>query len=120
MSLLDDFKVRFQNDEKLDLPAIEDDWDSLDPQYKCYYGGVYGTDECTDEAIYNLIAHLWLAENNDSTSPIKDEASKSWGSESITYTQTDETSGMYSFFNSSIYGQRYLRIISPNRGGYFV
>tara|TARA_R100000655_G_scaffold15789_3_gene34806 strand:+ start:10598 stop:10960 length:363 start_codon:yes stop_codon:yes gene_type:complete len=120
MSLLDDFKVRFQNDSKLDLVAIENDWASLDPIWNCYYCFNYGQDSCTDEAIFNLIAHLWLAESSSKTSPIKPTQSKSVGSVSVTYNASDDASNNTLFYNTTIYGQRFLRLSMKNRGGYFV
>lgn len=120
MSLLDDFKARFANDEKLDLVAIENDWASLDPIWHCYYCFEYGQDACTDEAIYNLIAHLWLAESSSKTSPIKSTQSKSVGSVSVSYTPSNDNSNNTLFYSTSIYGQRFLRLSMKNRGGYFV
>lgn len=120
MSLLDDFKVRFANDSRLDLVAIEADWASLDPVWMCYYCFEYGQDDCTDEAIFNLIAHLWLAESSSKTAPIKSIASKSVSSVSVSYTASNDSSNNTLFFNTSIYGQRFLRIASQRMGGFFV
>jgi len=120
MSLLDDFKERFKNDSKLDLDAIEADWDSLDPEWYCYYCCEYGQNPCDDEAIFNLIAHLWLLESSSKTSPIKSTQSKSVGSVSVSYTPSNDNSNNTLFYSTSIYGQRFLRLIMGNRGGYFV
>lgn len=120
MSLLDDFKVRFANDSKLDLVAIENDWASLDPVWQCYYCEEYGADSCTDEAIFQLIAHMWLIESKPNPSPNKGVASKSWGSESTTYAQVDGSSRMEDYFNSTVYGQRFYQITRSNRGVFFV
>ena len=120
MSLLDDFKERFKNDSKLDLDAIEADWGSLDPEWYCYYCFEYGQNACTDEAIFNLIAHLWLLESASKTSPVKDAQSKSVGSVSISYAAIDGMSANDAFYSTSIYGQRFLRLSMKNRGGYFV
>ena len=120
MSLLDDFKTRFENDPKLDLALIEADWASLDPIWNCYYCFEYGQNACTDEAIFNLIAHLWLAENATKTAPIKSAASKSVGSVSVSYTPSNDSSNNTLFYSTSIYGQRFLRIASQRMGGYVV
>lgn len=120
MALLDDFKTRFANDSKLDLVAIEADWASLDPIWNCYFCFDYGQNDCTDEAIFNLIAHLWLAENTTKTSPIKSTSNKSVGSVSVAYTQSNDSSNNTLFYSTSIYGQRFLRLTMGNRGGFFV
>ncbi len=120
MSILDDFKTRFAKDCKLDLVKIEACWSALDPIWECYYCFEYGADACKDEAILNLIAHLWTVEDASSTSPIKGVASQSWQSESITFSTSSDDSDMRTFFNTSVYGQRFLRLIHSNQGGYFV
>jgi hypothetical protein len=120
MSILDDFKTRFAKDCKLPLDEIEACWSTLDPNWYCYYCFEYGANDCTDEAILNLIAHLWTVENASSTAPIKGVASKSWQSESVTYATSSDDSDMRTFFNTSIYGQRFLRLIHSNQGGFFV
>lgn len=120
MSILDDFKARFEKDCKLDLEAIEACWNTLDPIWKCYYCFEYGQNDCTDEAILNLIAHLWIVESSQSTASMKGVSSKSWGGESVTYSPSSDDSDMRTFFNTSVYGQRYLRLIYHNQGGYFV
>ena len=120
MSLLDDFKARFANDERLDLDAIENDWASLDPVWHCYYCFEYGQDPCTDEAIFNLIAHLWISESSSSLSPVKSTQSKSVGSVSVSYNASSMNDPNYQFFAGSIYGQRFWNIASSRMGGFFV
>ena len=120
MALLDDFKTRFANDGRLDLAAIEADWASLDPQWKCYYGCEFGANDCGDEAIFNLIAHLWIAESSTKATPMKGVDSKSVGSVSVSFSTSGDNSERALFFNTSIYGQRFLRITSSRMGGFFV
>ena len=121
MALLDDFKVRFANDTKLDLTAIEANWATLDLVWECYYGVQYGSNSCDDEAIFQLIAHLWIAEKQtNNTSPLREVQSKSVGSVSGTYTTTSENSPFFAFFNTSIYGQRFLQLTQKNRGVFYV
>jgi len=120
MSLLDDFKVRFANDKKLNLAAIEADWASLDPIWNCYYCFDYGQNACTDEAIFNLIAHLWIVESKSKASPIKSIASKSVAALSTSYTPGNDSSSNTLFYSTSIYGQRFMRIASQRMGGFFV
>ena len=120
MALLDEFKTRFANDERLDLVVIEADWSSLNPQWKCYYGCEFGDNDCGDEAIFNLIAHLWISESSTKATPMKGVDSKSVGSVSVSFSASSDNSERALFFNTSIYGQRFLRITSTRIGGRFV
>jgi len=120
MSLLDDFKARFANDENLDLTEIENNWQAYDPVWQCYYCVEYGVNACQDEAIYQLIAHMSASEESDTGAPIKGVQSKSWGSESVTYGQVNNTGEYYSWLNSTKYGQRFYILTLSNQGGFFV
>jgi len=127
MALLDDFKARFANDPNLDLVAIENNWQAYDPVYMCYFCYQYPTgNDCKNEAIFQLIAHMSLVEGDgvigggSGISPSKGVASKSWGSESVTYGTVSDESSFYNYFNSTKYGQRFLMIIRSNQGAFFV
>ncbi len=88
----------------------------------CYYNKPFGTDTCTDESIFLVIAHLITLDQKSTTntSSVKDVASKSVEGVSITYATTGNTSESDAFFNSTVYGQKFLQINRFNHGGVFV
>ena len=88
----------------------------------CVYDKPFGSDTCTDESIFLVIAHLiTLAEKSTtSTAATKDVASKSVEGVSITYVATGSTSESDLFFNSTTFGQSFLQINRFNHGGVFV
>ena len=115
MALIDDFKTRFP---QLDTAAIDVLWASLEASWPCYYGFEYGSNACTDEAILNLIAHLFVVEQESQTSSgsQKDISSQSVGSVSVTYSGGSVDSSSIQFFNTTIYGQKFLMLIKNRMG----
>jgi len=115
MALIDDFKTRFPEfaDSVVDqyIPILE-------PVWPCYYGRAYV--ECNKEAILNLIAHLITINSSASSAPAKDVASKSVGSVSVSYVATQSASELFTFFNSTKYGQFFWLLTSRFRGPRFV
>lgn len=117
MALIDDFKTRFPEFNSIEVdtyfPLIENTWD-------CYYGGSY-TNECDQEAILNLLAHLFVDETTSGTESNKVIQSKSVGSVSVSYANNTYSGGeRYDFFSSTKYGKRFLMLTQKNKGAYFV
>ena len=115
MALIDDFKARFP---QFDTALVDTLWSSLEASWPCYYGFEYGNNDCTDEAILNLIAHLFVIEKESQTSngSQKDIESQSVGSVSVTFSGGAGDSANAQFFNVTIYGQKFLMLIKNRRG----
>jgi hypothetical protein len=117
MSLTDDFIARFP---ELDAIKAADIIPTLTTVWPCYYGGDYAQ-ECDQEAILNLLAHLFLSETKASTGSTKGVASKSVRGLSVSYVAASGGSGEeHDFYASSKYGQRFLMLTRTNSGGVFV
>ena len=115
MALIDDFKARFPQFDPADVDTL---WSSLETSWPCYYGFEYGNNDCTDEAILNLIAHLFVIEQDSATSngPSKDISSQSVGNVSVTFSSGSGDSANSQFFNTTIYGQKFLMLIKNRIG----
>lgn len=115
MALIDDFKARFP---QLDPVCVGSMWPSLGVSWPCYYCFEYGVSACTDEAILNLIAHLFILEqgSQESSGSNKDISAQSVGSVSVTYAGGGSASQNTQFFNTTIYGQKFLMLIKNRRG----
>ena len=115
MALIDDFKARFP---QFDAAAIDSLWSSFEASWPCYYGFEYGNNACTDEAIFNLIAHLFVIEQESQTSngAKKDISSQSVGNVSVTYSGGGSDSSNVQFFNTTVYGQKFLMLIKNRMG----
>lgn len=115
MAILDDFKARFPllNETQVDaiLPALIDSYD-------CFYGGPY--EDCGVEITLQLLAHLFVLDTTPGNSPSRLQSSKSVGSISVGYEASNPEGQNQSFFGTTKYGQRYLMLISPSMGGFFV
>jgi hypothetical protein len=118
MALIDDFKTRFP---EFDTSDVDTYLPGLESVYQCYHGATYGTAECDDEIILNLLAHLMVTSSlNSSTTPSQGVASESVGSVSVSYLTIPINSRNDVFFMSTKYGQMYLQLTAKNAGGYFV
>ncbi len=115
MALIDDFKARFP---QFNTDTVDTLWSSLEASWPCYYCFEYGNNDCTDEAILNLIAHLFVIEKASLTSngPDKDISSQSVGNVSVTYSAGSGDSRNTQFFNTTIYGQKFLMLIKNRMG----
>lgn len=119
MALIDDFKDRFPNFSGSDIDNV---FSFLEAEYKCYYNYEYGFSSCSDQAILNLLAHLFILNQSQSESsdPIKEMQSVSDGTASITYQQRQLGSDVQDYFNTTIYGQKFLQMTRLSGVGFFV
>lgn len=105
MALIDDFKARFPqfDDALVDqiFPIIENVW-------QCYFDAEY--EGCCQEAILQLLAHLFVIETNTDNGPILQKASTTVGSVSESYISESNKSANEIWFGSTKYGQAFLRI----------
>lgn len=67
-----------------------------------------------------LLAHLLTIDVSTGSVSIKNVASQSVGSVSESYVASSSTGGLYDFFGSTKYGQRFLLLTSHSRGPRFV
>lgn len=118
MALIDDFKTRFP---QFDSVKVDELWPFIDAQWKCYFGASYGIKDCDDEAILNLIAHLFTSELNSESSNAsqKDIASQSVGSVSVTFGTGATEDSLNQWLNTTIYGQRFLILTMNSSLGAF-
>ena len=111
-----DFLDRFPN---FDTTQVNDKWPVLSKIWPCYYPNTdYGIDDCDDEAILNLVAHLFVTEISQSDAAFKDIQSQSVGSVSVSYNNNGSNISK-EFFNSTKYGQRFLQLIRARQGAVF-
>lgn len=110
----DDFSARFPppifsaGDVTLYLPILE-------PIYPSYYGFSYNDE--TKETTLNLIAHLIINERDGSAFGEQVVASKSADGVSTSFVASINTSTDAEFFNTTKYGQRFLRLKAGGYGG---
>ena len=117
MALIDDLKTRFPT---LDTTAIDTYIPLYENNYKCYYNAEYGSNDCDDEIILNLLAHLIQVNvNQDDGDSIKQIGSESVGSVSTSYVVAPLDNND-KFWTSTLYGQTYKMLLSKNMGAYFV
>lgn len=122
MALIDDFKARFPT---FNTTTVDSIFPLLEPEYPCYFDRTYGDNDCDDAAILMLLAHLFVVETSatytgtgGNAAAIRSEQSKSVGSVSVSYDAiTQSGGGLYDFFRTTSYGQRFLRMIAKYRGG---
>lgn len=111
MALIDDFKARFPEFPTADadtyIPILETVWPS-------YYGGEYDSNQ---EIVLNLVAHLIIGERETNPAPNQNVASQSVGSVSVSYKQSSQVGVNDDFFNTTKYGQRFLRLTASQFGG---
>lgn len=117
MAIIDDFKARFPNFDTAQVDAI---LPALIATYHCYYGGDYDANDCEQEIILQLLAHLFVLDTSTSNSPVRLQSSKSVGPTSVGYEASNPAGQTKSFFGTTRYGQTYLMLINPNQGGFFV
>lgn len=115
MALIDDFKKRFP---EFDPEVVDQYFPALEEVWPCYYGRPYS--KCNKEIILNLIAHLMVIQINPGSSSIREQASRSVGSVSVSFTARTDTGGLSDFFGFTKYGQMYLMLTSTRRRAYFV
>ena len=116
MALIDDFKARFP---EFSTAVVDQFLPLLEPVWPCYYGGSYD-DDCDKEIILQMLAHLIVGESASSAAAVKDVASKSVGSVSVSYNSASSSSDTSLFWSTTKYGQRYLLLTNNNSGAYFV
>ena len=116
MARIDDFKARFPN---FDTAVVDSLFPIIEPQTPCYYGGGYDNNDCDKEIILQLWAHLLTIESRTSDVSVKNEASKSVGSVSVSYEAMPDV-GSLSWFKTTRYGQQFIYLTSINHGAKFV
>ena len=117
MALRDDIKTRFPN---LDTTAVDTYTPLYVNTYKCYYNAEYGVNDCDNEVILHLFAHLIAVNVSQSDGDqIRQVGSESVGSVSTSYVVTPLDNND-KFFTSTIYGQTFKMLLSKNAGAYFV
>ena len=113
MALIDDFKTRFP---EFDTAVVDQYLPILDGVWPCYYGKPY--EDCNQEAVLNLVAHLLIGESSASKAAAHVVASKSVGSVSTSYAAMSHTGGAgYDYFSTTKYGQRFWMLTRHNFGG---
>ena len=117
MARIDDFKARFPN---FDETVVDSLFSVIEPQTSCYYGGDYDNNACDKEIILQLWAHLLTIESRDDDKSVRNEASKSVGSVSVSYEASQAETGRMGWFNTTRYGQQFLFLTSSNGGAVFV
>ena len=116
MALIDDFKTRFTEFDTVTVDLI---FPSIEPIWPCYFCGDINN-ACDKEAILNLLAHLFVGEEDTGAEGPRTEASSSVGSVSSSYEQTTSTGQSSDFFRTTKYGQRFLQITSSRMGARFL
>lgn len=114
-NILEDFKARFPT---FDVNIVDQYLPILIPNYCAYYNKPYQCD--TKEATLQLLAHLLIMEDLPSYGPLMTQTSKSVKSVSVSYGDLMSKSGRDAFFNTTKYGQAFLRATANCWGGYFV
>lgn len=119
MALIDDLKNRFPN---IDTTTIDTYFTLYANNYNCYYGATYGNNQCDNEIILNLLAHLIVSADNTSNDnmPSLMAQSESVDGVSTSFAGMQNINLDDSFFYSTIYGQTYMMLIRKNTGAYFV
>ena len=115
MALIDDFKARFPEFDETEIDAA---WSGLEAYWPCFYGAEYGSNDCDDQKILYLIAHLFSV--NQSTGSAKTASSDSVGDVSSSYVVSAGMSDREAFFSSTKYGQQFNMMIQNMFGAFFV
>lgn len=116
MALIDDFKTRFP---EFDTAVVDQYFPIVEPVYPCYFGGNIDL-PCDKEATLNLIAHLITLQTRSSSSSLRNTASKTAGSVSVSYEADSTGRASAGFYNTTKYGQQFLMLTQHNIGAYFV
>jgi len=123
MAILSDFRTRFP---EFSGSSVDQYVPILEPVMACYYGGVYGSSQCGDEIILNLMAHLLTGELAASEgagkgTPQKGVSSKSVGSVSVSYEASTATqSQRNAWLMTTLYGQRFILLTRKRQWAVFV
>lgn len=117
MARIDDFKARFPS---FDAAVVDSLFPIIEPTTDCYYGGDYDNNACDKEITLQLWAHLLTIENKSSADSVRNKSSKSVGSVSVSYEQSDAVVGSLGWFKTTRYGQQFIFLVSGNGGAVFV
>lgn len=117
MALIDDFKTRFP---EFDTADVDTAWPGLEASWPCLYNATYGDSSCTDEAILNLIAHLFVVTSSAGSGAAMVASSQSVGSVSVTNVVDANASDRKSYFMSTKYGQLFFMMTQFRHGACFV
>lgn len=115
MSLTTDFRARFTVAEFTDA-QVNLYMPILEPVYPAYYAAEYTGS--TKEATLNLLAHLMVFEIDTApnATTFANSTSISVGSVSVSGAAPDQ----HAWLSATKYGQRFLAIIEPDTGGFFI
>lgn len=117
MALIDDFKAKFPSFNEM---TVDDNWNLISELYPCLYSFEYGCNNCTDQAILFLLAHLFVGFTDPRYSgadAFRKFDSKSVGSVSVNYGATSSNpSALQEFYGSTPYGNTFLMLIRPRMG----
>ena len=117
MALMDDFIARFS---EFDSAAVTTAWPALEAMWPCYYKFTYGSSNCVNEAIFQLIAHLFVVTSSESSAAKKVVSGQSVGSVSQSFAVVVPANGRKEFFGSTKYGQQFLVLTASRQGAFFV
>lgn len=117
MARIDDFKARFPN---FDTTVVDSFFPIVEPLAVNYYGGDYDDSALDKEIILHLYAHMITLENTLNSKSVRNEASKSVGSVSVSYEASQTETGRMGWFNTTRYGQQFLFLTANSGGAVFV
>jgi hypothetical protein len=120
MALIDDFKTKFPQFSTTDVDTY---FASISAEYPCYYNKVYGANDCNDQAVLFLLAHLLNSTIKSATSSASTGIVSSTSVDGVSDSfDTSAMSGSLSnaFWFSSVYGQKFKMLIQFNRGVKFL
>jgi len=117
MARIDDFKTRFPT---FDTSVVDSLFPIIEPLGDLYYGGDYENNRTDKEAFLQLYAHLLTIETRGNSGSVRNQASKSVGSLSVSYEASQTETGRMGWFNTTRYGQQFVFLTSANQGAVFV
>ena len=116
MSILEDFKAKFP---EFDETIVDEQLPALIDMYQCIYCAEYGVNDCDDQAILYLLAHLLSLQTTGNSGNFA--SSKSDGDVSISYALPTTYTGNQLYYMSSKYGVTFWQLTNKNaQGGFFV
>lgn len=116
MALIDDFKTRFPEFQNT---IVDQYFPIVEPIYPCYFGGNIEI-PCEKEATLNLIAHLITLQTKSGSTSLRNTASRSAGSVSVSYEADSSGRSDSGFYSTTKYGQQFMMLTQHNIGAYFV
>ena len=118
MALIDDFKTRFP---EISATTVDRLLPLYETTFKCYYNSTYGVNDCDDEIILVLIAHLIETNrgNADGTTAPAPLQSESVDGVAVTYSTAQYKDGTELWWYSTPYGQMFQMLIQKNIKAYF-